>query len=171
MNFVILNPKEFRKNIVNKLNEKINNENAALNIEIGIFNYTIAEMERKNEIKSWNNKLFITVYYDKLKSVWNNLNNDLIEKINNKSILKPHTIVFMTHQELNPKKWEKQIIEKTNRDKKKFSEENISAATDTFTCKKCKKNKCTYYLMQTRSADEPMTTFVTCLECGHCFRK
>ena len=33
-------------------------------------------------------------------------------------------------------------------------------------CSRCKKkSKCSYYQMQTRSADEPMTTFVTCLEC------
>ena len=36
-----------------------------------------------------------------------------------------------------------------------------------FTCFKCKSNKCTFYQLQTRSADEPMTTFVTCLNCGN----
>lgn len=41
------------------------------------------------------------------------------------------------------------------------------ASTDMFQCGKCKKRKCTYYQMQTRSADEPMTTFVTCVECGN----
>ena len=34
-----------------------------------------------------------------------------------------------------------------------------------FKCGRCKSKKTTYYQMQTRSADEPMTTFVTCLEC------
>ena len=44
----------------------------------------------------------------------------------------------------------------------------MSAATDEFhTCRKCKKNLCIYYQLQTRSADEPMTTFVTCLSCGN----
>jgi len=38
--------------------------------------------------------------------------------------------------------------------------------TGMFRCGKCKKNNCTYFQMQTRSADEPMTTFVSCLECG-----
>ncbi|BFZ55910.1 transcription elongation factor TFIIS [Savitreella phatthalungensis] len=42
-----------------------------------------------------------------------------------------------------------------------------TASTDMFQCGKCKKRKCTYYQMQTRSADEPMTTFVTCVECGN----
>lgn len=39
--------------------------------------------------------------------------------------------------------------------------------TDMFKCGKCKKRRTTYYQMQTRSADEPMTTFVRCLECSH----
>jgi DNA-directed RNA polymerase subunit M/transcription elongation factor TFIIS len=34
-------------------------------------------------------------------------------------------------------------------------------------CGKCKSLKTSYYQMQTRSADEPMTTFVTCKNCGH----
>ena len=34
-------------------------------------------------------------------------------------------------------------------------------------CSRCKKKtNCDYYQLQTRSADEPMTTFVTCLECN-----
>ncbi|XP_056600745.1 transcription elongation factor A protein 1 [Triplophysa dalaica] len=39
--------------------------------------------------------------------------------------------------------------------------------SDLFTCGKCKKKKCTYTQVQTRSADEPMTTFVFCTECGN----
>ncbi|XP_078278957.1 transcription elongation factor A protein 1-like isoform X3 [Rhinoraja longicauda] len=34
-------------------------------------------------------------------------------------------------------------------------------------CGKCKKKNCTYNQVQTRSADEPMTTFVFCNECGN----
>ncbi|XP_061452093.1 transcription elongation factor A protein 3 isoform X3 [Rhineura floridana] len=40
-------------------------------------------------------------------------------------------------------------------------------ATDLFQCGKCKKKNCTYNQVQTRSADEPMTTFVLCNECGN----
>lgn len=36
-----------------------------------------------------------------------------------------------------------------------------------FKCGKCKSVKTTYYQMQTRSADEPMTTYVTCKGCGN----
>lgn len=43
----------------------------------------------------------------------------------------------------------------------------MEASTDQFLCGKCKNRKCTYYQMQTRSADEPMTTFVTCTVCNN----
>lgn len=41
------------------------------------------------------------------------------------------------------------------------------AETDAFECGKCKQRKCRYYQKQTRSADEPMTTFVTCTNCNN----
>ncbi|CDR36787.1 CYFA0S01e04500g1_1 [Cyberlindnera fabianii] len=41
------------------------------------------------------------------------------------------------------------------------------AVTDRFTCGKCKEKKVSYYQLQTRSADEPLTTFCTCENCGN----
>lgn len=43
----------------------------------------------------------------------------------------------------------------------------LTADTNMFTCGKCKENKCAFYQLQTRSCDEPMTTFVTCTVCGN----
>jgi len=40
-------------------------------------------------------------------------------------------------------------------------------ATGQFKCNRCGKRKTTYSQVQTRSADEPMTTFVYCIECGN----
>ncbi|KAF9412869.1 RNA polymerase II elongation factor [Podila epigama] len=45
--------------------------------------------------------------------------------------------------------------------------EEQQAETDMFKCGKCKGRKTRYYQMQTRSADEPMTTFVTCITCNN----
>ncbi|CAK9136719.1 unnamed protein product [Ilex paraguariensis] len=41
------------------------------------------------------------------------------------------------------------------------------ATTDAFKCGRCGKKETTYYQLQTRSADEPMTTFVTCVNCNN----
>ena len=75
-------------------------------------------------------------------------------------------LAFMTHQEMNPKIWKELVDAKIKRDKN-LTEVDMSAATDEFKCYKCHKRQCTYYQLQTRSADEPMTTFITCLNCGN----
>ena len=162
---VILDPDSFRLNIRKKINIKIANEKNSTNLEKGVFNYALKEADRHKVLKKWDNPSFVRIYLDKLRSVIINLVEAIIIRINNDS-LKAQTIAFMTHQELNPDKWNCLIEAKIKRDKFKF-ETNIEAATDTFTCRKCKSNKCTYYQMQTRSADEPMTTFVSCIDCGN----
>jgi transcription elongation factor S-II len=161
----IENPELFRSNIRNKIDEKLKNEKNSSNLEKGIFNYTIKEADQRKIVKKWDNKHFVQIYIDRLRSVVLNLKGDIITHINDGTI-KPHIVAFMTHQELSPEKWATLIDAKSKRDKNKF-ETNIAAATDTFTCRKCKGNQCTYYQMQTRSADEPMTTFVTCIPCGN----
>ncbi len=160
----IENPELFRNNIRNKLNEILKNEKNSCNLEKGIFNYSLKEAERYKIVKKWDNKHFIQIYLDHLRSIMTNLKGDILKQINDKSV-KPHLVAFMTHQELCPEKWAKLIETKSKRDKNKF-ETNIAAATDSFTCRKCKGNQCTYYQMQTRSADEAMTTYINCIQCG-----
>jgi transcription elongation factor S-II len=158
------NPDLFRSNIKQKLNEILKDEKNSNNMEKGIYNYSLKEADQNKIVKKWDNKHFVQIYIDRLRSIVVNLKGEILEHIKDGSI-KPHIVAFMTHQELAPEKWAKLIESKSKRDKNKF-ETNIAAATDTFTCRKCKGNQCTYYQMQTRSADEPMTTFVTCISCG-----
>lgn len=161
----IENPEKFRSNVKDKIDQILKNEKNSSNLEKGIFNYSLNEAKNKRVVKKWDNPHFVQIYLDRLKSIYVNLNNaELLEQINNGSI-KAHTVAFMTHQEMRPDRWKELIDAKTKRDMHKY-ENNIEAATDTFTCRKCKSNKCTYYLQQIRSADEPCTIFVTCLFCG-----
>ncbi|XP_032792213.2 transcription elongation factor S-II isoform X3 [Daphnia magna] len=60
--------------------------------------------------------------------------------------------------------------------RQKFTKESINDAqlatvqgtqTDLLKCGKCGQRNCTYNQVQTRSADEPMTTFVLCNACGN----
>ena len=118
-------------------------------------------------IKLWDNPYFVEIYLNRIKSIYYNIGNNqtLISQIQSGNI-KSKNVAFMTHQELNPNKWDELITKKIERDRLTYDTQ-IEAATDTFKCRKCKSNKCTYYQMQTRSADEPMTTFVSCIECGN----
>lgn len=173
----IKNPVEFRNNITIKLVERIKTvgmesndyEKMAKNLEKGIYNSCISDADKKNIVKKWDNEYFIHIYIDKLRSVYTNLvSGYLIESVNSKKN-KIHEIAFMSHQEMNPNKWKRLIDDKKIRDENKYTPK-IEASTDNFTCWKCKSKKCTYYQLQTRAADEPMTTFVTCLSCGQRWR-
>jgi transcription elongation factor S-II len=161
----IENPELFRSNIRKKLDEKLKNEKNSSNLEKGIFNYTLKEADQRKIVKKWDNKYFIQIYIDRLRTIYMNLNDTIVEQVTSGAI-KPHVVAFMTHQELHPDKWSALIDAKSKRDANKF-ETNIAAATDTFTCRKCKGNQCTYYQMQTRSADEPMTVYISCCNCGN----
>jgi DNA-directed RNA polymerase subunit M/transcription elongation factor TFIIS len=165
---IIDNPEQFRENVRTKIDSRFHNPKASLNLEKGIFNYSLKEAEHRKIVKKWDNKFFVQIYLSHLKSILENLSDKLIEDVNNE-VIKAHTISFMTHQELNHEKWAKLIEEKSKRDKNKF-EVNMAASTETFTCRKCKGKNCTFYLQQVRSADEPMTCFVTCLDCGNRFK-
>ena len=161
----IENPDLFRKNIVKKLKIKVKKQGIATNIEKGIYNYSIQQSHDKQIIKKWTNPYFVLIYINKLKQIMYNLNsNEVINKLINKEI-KSYDIVFMNYSDIQPDKWKELIEEKNTRLENRYFPK-IEASTDNFTCRKCKSNKCTYYQLQTRSADEPMTTFVTCLQCG-----
>ena len=163
---IIENPEQFRHNILGKLNNMIDNTKICENLEKGIYNYTLDICEQRNLIKKWSNDYFIIIYIQKVKTILYNLENkDLYNKLVNKDI-KAHELVFMTHQEMRPDLWDELIELKKIKDENKFSPK-IEASTDDFKCGKCKSKKCTFYQLQTRSADEPMTTFVTCIDCGN----
>ena len=162
----VSNPEKFRANIADKLCAFLSKEKDATNLEKGIYNWAIKEATNHKIVKKWDNPYFVQIYADKFRSVYLNIDTpEVIEQMSNNAF-KPHTIAFMTHQELNHKKWDRLIQAKSARDKNKY-ETTAEASTDTFTCRKCYSKKCTYYQMQTRSADEPMTTFVTCIMCGN----
>ena len=167
----IKNPDTFRHNIKMRLNNIIDNENQSINLEKGIFNYSLQQAKRLKIVKKWDNKPFVNIYLSHLKTIYENIKHPNLQDKLKTGEIKAHLIAFMTHQEMRPELWEKMIEQKIKRDKSKY-EVNLEAATDNFTCFKCQRNdpenanKCTYYQLQTRSADEPMTTFVTCLNCG-----
>lgn len=160
------NPTVFRTNFQAKFKEILTNEKIATNLEKAIYNYTIKEANQKKIIKKWENPHFTRIYLDRLKSIYLNLKGNLnwVDQLKTGEV-DPTTFAFMTHQEMKPERWSALIQQKMKRDASRF-ETNVEASTDMFTCKKCKSKRCTYYELQTRSADEPSTIFITCLDCG-----
>jgi DNA-directed RNA polymerase subunit M/transcription elongation factor TFIIS len=169
MSYKIEEPKTFRNKVCIQL-EKLypdfsEKPNFFINLEKGIFNFAIKEATSRKIIKKWENPFFVQLYTDRLRTIFMNLKNPTFQNMILTEDIEPHTIAFMTHHEMNPERWETLIQQKILRDKSKLTT-NIEASTDMYKCKKCKSKRCTYYELQIRSADEPATIFVTCLDCG-----
>lgn len=166
----IEHPEMFRQRNIQYLHALIGNESKSRELERGIYNYSLKEASKRKVIKKWDNPFYIQIYVDHLRSILSNLNGNkwLLDQLH-KDIIKARDIAFMRHQELQPERWKQMIQDKIKRDKNKY-ESTVQAATDTFKCRSCHTNKCTYYQLQTRSADEPMTTFVSCINCGSNWR-
>jgi transcription elongation factor S-II len=140
-------------------------------LERVIFNYTIESCVTKNIVPTWNN-IFTTVYINKARSLYTNLNPDsylknkrLMIRLKKKEFT-PQQLINMSYQELFPENWKELIDEKYRRDKVLY-ETKKEAMTDQFLCRRCKSRETCYYEVQTRSADEAMTIFITCLNCGN----
>ncbi len=167
---------EIRKNNITILNKVINNMNKTKIIEESIFKFTCEKSNIRKVIKKWENPIFRKIYINKSRSLYMNLKKDsyikntsLITKINSPKF-DLENIAFMTYQEIFPEHWKKLLDEKYKREAVMY-EDKTEAMTDMFKCGRCKQRKCTYYELQTRSADEGMTIFITCVNCGNRWRQ
>ena len=164
--YKVTNPEKFREHISDNLFEIIKNRSIVSNLEKGVYNYSLDAATKKKIVKKWENQYFVQIYLDRVKSIFINLTNEtLLNKIVEKKI-KAHELAFMTHQEMNEERWKALIELQQIKEENKYAPK-IEASTDDFTCFKCKSKECTHYQLQTRSADEPMTTFVTCIRCSN----
>ena len=176
-------PDNFRTNVKVLLGEMLGDVKYGENLEKGIYNYTLEECGKRNIIKEWANTYFVEIYKNKLRSIYNNLKNNSIKELITKKQIKAHELAFMTHQEMLPGKW-KELEEDIKIKRQNKYVPVVEASTDSYECMKCRDienkqarsenrkvnrerfTKCTHFQLQTRSADEPMTTFITCLNCG-----
>ena len=141
-------------------------------IEKGIYNYVIEKCNFREIIPIWDNPEFLELYVSKSKHIYSNLsdrsyvnNSKLIDKIKNNTII-PYELAFMETYKLFPEKWADIIDEKLKVDKM-LKESLQECATDLFECPRCHKHKTIYLQIQLRSSDEPMTNFITCMNCGN----
>lgn len=145
-------------------------------LEIGFYNWTIDMAIKYKITKNWKNPKFIKIYLEKARSVYININSNsyinnsnLEKKINQKEIF-PHEVAFMKAQDIYPEKWQDNV-DNYNKKYEHAYEKAELAVTEMFRCGKCGLRKCTFYEQQTRSADEPMTIFITCVNCGNKWRQ
>ena len=158
---------ELRSYVKEKLYFILKNKKICNEIEKGIYNKTIKTAKEKNLIRKWTNKHFKKLYKNNYLMIYYNITTNpcseyVIKNLKDKTF-KPELLAFKTHEELDPERWAKinLKIKESYMRRKETIEEGI------FKCGKCKTKKTTYTQAQTRCADEPMTSFIVCLNCGN----
>ncbi|KAJ6257804.1 hypothetical protein Dda_7593 [Drechslerella dactyloides] len=110
-------------------------------------------------------------YRQKLRSIFLNLKdpkNPNLRKNVLSGRIEPARLATMSSEEMASaeRKREDEKIEQENM-KEAMTPKAPTSVTDQLRCGKCGQHKVSYGQAQTRSADEPMTTFCECLHCGN----
>lgn len=125
------------------------------NIEISIYNYTIDYCKKKHIECCWKNLMFKHIYTLKTNQIKFRLeNSETMRNKLNSNDMDPRKISQIHFEEFYPN-----MSQQDDDTRDDVIEDGM------FKCRKCNSMKTTYYSLQTRSSDEPMTCFVTCIEC------
>ena len=142
-------------------------------LERGIYNWAIDYCSTKGIVKNWSNPKFKSLYLAKSRSVLANLmpetyvcNQRLLARMLEGEFA-PKELAYMRPENVFPEVWKHVLDIKLMRDQ--YSEKP-EAMTDQYRCGRCKKRECVYQELQLRSSDEPMSLFITCLNCGNRWR-
>jgi DNA-directed RNA polymerase subunit M/transcription elongation factor TFIIS len=151
-------------------------KNDIRSLEQAIYEAAYNYAQKNYVARSWKSVVFIEIYRQIVRSVFSNIHPE--SPVKNPRLLsrvldgefKLFEIPSMTSYDMFPEKWF-ELKDKLLQREQKILEGNKSRATDQFKCRRCHKRECTYYELQTRSADEPMTCFISCLNCGKEWRQ
>lgn len=154
-----------RAESIDKINRHVCDVDAAVEIEAGVFEFTILYSTMKNLMDN----LLSAVYMDKLHDIISNLKreNSHLKKIINTKKIPFQKLAFLSPQEIEPNNWDEL---KRKQELQEYKKKNMGA-TDLYQCKNCGHRKTQVTQMQTRSADEKMTLFITCMVCYTTFKK
>lgn len=140
-------------------------------LERAIYNSCLTDSKKRHILCDWSFPLFERMYERKVRHICGNLNPH--SYIENQGLLERYKrgeyafedLMTWTQTEIFPER-NKELAEKQFQREQRLLEGNKANATDKFFCTRCHKRECTYYELQTRSADEPMTIFIQCVNCG-----
>lgn len=133
---------------------------------------TILPIARQIESAAYTNAGRVTdAYKTKMRSLFQNLkakSNPALRKRVLSGDIPPKQFVVMTHDEMksDERRLEEEKLEKENLNQAMVAQVEKSISRE-FQCGKCKQKMVSYSQAQTRSADEPMTTFCECMNCGN----
>ena len=144
-------------------------------LENTILQLTLTDANSKQVLRTFENPLFCNLYMCSLRRLISNLdpktyvkNTNLLPRLLSKD-LSIETLATMNVMDFQPTLYAGLRERMLLREKQQL-EGNKAMATDMFKCGRCHKRETTFYELQTRSADEPMTKFITCVNCGNHWR-
>ena len=145
-------------------------------LERCIYNGAVKAATQRHIGKAWSHNPFVEMYMIFAKHIAANFHPDAY--VGNTELFARYKAGEITFQDISEmdtyqlfeERWKESFMQQQVREKRQL-EGNKAMATDQFLCMRCLKRECTYYEMQTRSADEPMTIFITCLNCGKHWRQ
>lgn len=156
---------KLRKKSTISLQQYFNKSNSK-KIELGCYDYC----EQYCRSNGTDLTLAISIYSDTINNLLYNLEQDrpTIKKLSkeiSKERYNPYNLAFLKPHELDEDNWMKIILRKNTTEYKLNNLPTIESKP----CYRCKKTEYFYRQIQTRSADEPMTTYYTCKNCGKTF--
>ena len=163
-----------RELCINKFNSLLNDFELSKQIEDSIYKYAISQAELKGIEPSIEDNFFKRIYVNKIITLYNNLdensyvkNTNFIKRLHNREF-DVKDISFLSPQDINKEHWKKYLDRQSANDEFLYSR-TAGIRTNEYMCGRCrcKERNCTYYQLQVRCSDEPMTTFVNCLNCGN----
>lgn len=141
----------------------------AKDIELKVYNYA------KSTSVDSGDQTYVSagdLYMDKIYHLYNNLlpgnsngNNYLRAEVLSGRITTDQLPV-LSPSETFPQRW-KRMNDKSDYTARQNLGMSIEGVSDLFQCPKCYKSSCKYFERQVRCSDEPMTIFITCVNCGH----
>jgi len=157
--------------IIQKYFQGYLSESDCILLERAVYNACLVESKRRHILCDWSFLLFKHLYQRKTRHTCGNLHPECY--IENKGLLERYKrgeytfedLMTWSQNEIFPER-NKELAEKQFQREQRLLEGNKANATDKFFCTRCHKRQCTYYELQTRSADEPMTIFIQCVNCG-----
>jgi transcription elongation factor S-II len=141
------------------------------NAERSVYNWSVQRTREMGADSSWENRLFRWRYKMKVLNLAAELkrsDGSLAQRISSKE-LEAKNLARYPAEVLDPDGPVSRTLFKLKAKELAYEAEKAKKEDyeGLFKCGRCKGKKTTYYQMQTRSADEPMTTFVTCLGCAN----
>ena len=142
----------------------------AHNLERLLWNWTRTTCQQDRIPLYWKNPRVRYRYTTRALSLAFNLrhpkNPSLGERVRAREI-KLKAFVNMTPQEMFPGLYaDIQARREAQKERQRRGRSQREVPDGLLVCRACRSKKTHYVLMQTRSADEPMTAFVTCFNCG-----